>query len=674
MRPVVSVIIPVYNTESYLAQCLDSILGQSLTNIEIICIDDCSQDHSLQILTDYAKRDNRIRIRKLDHSGAGAARNIGIDMAIGKYLYFMDSDDICKHDLLQKVVACAEANSADIVVFNYYRYDNETKKSEPKQGLVKSKLPHNKLFFSHSDIPNDICNIVNPTPWNKLFLSTFIKREKLYFQELPTTNDITFATVSVAIAKKIVYLDDELLYYRVNTDGSITSRKRKNLDNVISAVLAVDRQLHKYPFYNQIRDSIRMFILNNLFVAQERYAGDENSAYYVEFAKQVDALLLSYPLFIGIKYDDVKNEKMYARIIQCQKRASGRNDYSFTPPIIVSLTSFPARIQTVHIAIRSLILQTKQPDKIILWLAKSEFPNGEADLPAILLGYKNIGLEIEWCEENIRPHKKYYYAMQKYPDAIIVTVDDDLIYDQHMLELLFWSYMRFPYAVSSMRTHYIVSDEEDNIASYSKWIKEYSGLVGIPSMRLFATSGAGTLFPPYCMSPELFNLQSIKSLCIDADDLWLKIMQVLVGTPVVLVAPNRPLHCISGTQEIALRKKNLILEQNDTQLHRILNSYDGRLVTSKVFRTTEAISDIEKQNDMLYPEFQNISQLKQQIDILESEICLLRKSWQYQIGNIITYFPVKAYRGIKCYRENGIRYTVMLLKKKLFSLRKKYFK
>ena len=670
-QPIVSVIIPVYNTEKYLCQCLDSIINQTLKNIEIICVDDGSTDGSLEILNDYSQRDSRLVVLHQQNLYAGTARNRGLENAKGKYVYFMDSDDYCDLQLLDHTVRCAEETNAEIVVFDYYRFCNTTGSKEYKAGLLKSLLPSKKEVFSYEDIPDEICSLVNPTPWNKLFLRDFIAANELHFLEIPTTNDITFATLSVMMAKRVSYIKEALIYYRTNLKNSVSSKKKDNINNVVTAVLSVDQQAQKLSHYAVIRNSIRKFIIRNLFLALERYAGGEDEASYVYLNQKIDAILFGYPLFIDLTSEDIGDEELFNQILLCKRRASERNDFTFTPRIIVSLTSFPARIEKVHLAICSIVQQTRKPDKILLWLAKEQFPNGERDLPKKLLDYQKVGLEIEWCEEDIRPHKKYFYTMQKYPYDIVITVDDDLLYNPRMIELLFLSYFKFPHAVSCMRAHLMTADKAGNIAKYSEWVKEYSGIVDKPSMSLFSTSGAGTLYPPFCMDQRVFDLNAIKTLCINADDLWLKIMQVLHDTPVVLVHPNEPLVYIEGTQAVSLREKNLYANENDVQLANILGQYDTKdqkscsCIAYKLFSEEIPLKNEKEHVGEGLAADKRCVLLTQRVEWAEKEIQLLRNSTSYKIGCCITWLPRKISRGIRCYRENGFHYTVSRIKEKI---------
>lgn len=142
MNHKVSVILPVYNGEKYLKQCLDSICSQTLKEIEILCVDDGSTDHTAEILADYAKKDERIRVIHQANAGAGAARNNGLRQASGEYLSFLDADDFFEPDMLERAYAKAKEEDAQIVVFasDQYREDLDDYR-EVKWTLRKEALP-----------------------------------------------------------------------------------------------------------------------------------------------------------------------------------------------------------------------------------------------------------------------------------------------------------------------------------------------------------------------------------------------------------------------------------------------------------------------------------------------------------------------------------------------------
>ena len=170
------------------------------------------------------------------------------------------------------------------------------------------------------------------------------------------------------------------------------------------------------------------------------------------------------------------------------------------PRIIVSMTSYPARINTVHLAIRSLLAQKVLPDKIVLWLCKSDFPNREADLPQSLRDVLWHDVEVRWVDDDLKPHKKYFWALQEFPDDYVITTDDDLLYRNTMVGDLLAAHEAHPHAIAAARTHLIMFNKDGSRTNYEDWIYEaphyHPALVGVPSMRIFATNWAGTLYPP----------------------------------------------------------------------------------------------------------------------------------------------------------------------------------
>ena len=174
INPLVSVILPVYNVQLYLRQCLDSIVNQTLENIEIIAVDDCSSDMSREILQEYAKKDIRVKLIVNDKRiGAAESRNIGFEKSTGNYVVFFDSDDYFDLNLLEKVYYKAIENNAELILWNYYTLDDETGE------IFGMQLP-----FYFSSIANQVCNVkvldegmINffPFPsWTRLLSREFI--------------------------------------------------------------------------------------------------------------------------------------------------------------------------------------------------------------------------------------------------------------------------------------------------------------------------------------------------------------------------------------------------------------------------------------------------------------------------------------------------------------------
>ena len=240
--------------------------------------------------------------------------------------------------------------------------------------------------------------------------------------------------------------------------------------------------------------------------------------------------------------------------------------------VIVSLTSYPGRINVVSLVIASMTRQTYKPDKIILYLSLKQFPDKK--IPFALRLQQRFGVDIIFVEDDIRAHKKYYYAMRDYPQDIIITLDDDLYFDRFLIESLMESYEKHPSVISASRIHTMRFYEDGLLRPYVKWKQNNPKFTTQPLMSHFATNGAGTLFPPNCMHPELFNIEHIKNFCLHADDVWLKIMQVMNNTPVILARPYKQLRTIGGSQQEALWVTNVTQGQNDVQIKNVLEIYN----------------------------------------------------------------------------------------------------
>lgn len=245
--------------------------------------------------------------------------------------------------------------------------------------------------------------------------------------------------------------------------------------------------------------------------------------------------------------------------------------------LVVSLTSYPARIGAVDAALQTIDRQTRPADEVVLWLAGEQFPGGEAELPQPLLDRIREGrLTLRWCRD-LKPHKKYYEAFRAYREDLVVTVDDDLRYSPTLLEDLYQSYLRHPKAVSAARTHLVILKEDGSPMPYRDWVKETDTCQDEPSMQLFATGGAGALYPPELFPETVFDEETILSCCPYADDLWLKAVELTADIPVVTARPYEELRYVPGTQAQGLYHANEGADQNDRQWQAISRWMDETL-------------------------------------------------------------------------------------------------
>lgn len=242
--------------------------------------------------------------------------------------------------------------------------------------------------------------------------------------------------------------------------------------------------------------------------------------------------------------------------------------------IVVSLTTIPKRVEAAALVIAIMLHQTVKPDVIVINLGVELF--GGVELPELLLNEEKLGVKINYCHD-LYCHTKYYHTITAYPDDIVITVDDDIIYSESLIEELYDSYQRFPNAVSAMRVHSITFNEDNSIAPYVKWNYCTADFYGKPSHKLLATGVGGVLYPPHLLPEETFNDEAFLRLSPKADDLWLKIMEIYNDIPVVNPRYQDRLRFIGTTQEIGLCYDNVSGGQNDVQFMKLMGEYNTAL-------------------------------------------------------------------------------------------------
>ena len=245
--------------------------------------------------------------------------------------------------------------------------------------------------------------------------------------------------------------------------------------------------------------------------------------------------------------------------------------------IIASLTSFPFRITTVHRVIESILNQTVRLDKIILYLADEQFP--EHNLPGniIELMRKRPEFEVRWWPHDIKSYKKLVPALIEFPDDLIVTFDDDILYPADIVERLIKKHREYPDAICGCRVK-LVTMKNGKIGPYREWHRYRTMRLlltgGYPKLRNMATTGGGTLFPPHSLHPEVIRDDIFMKLCPTTDDLWFWAMAVLNNTRTVPAGKYIKINMIQETQAEALANDNLRGKNlNDSNTEKILKSY-----------------------------------------------------------------------------------------------------
>jgi len=570
--PIISIIMPVYNSEKFLAQTIQSVRNQTFRDFELICVDDGSTDASVEHLREFMQEDDRITLLQQANAGAGAARNRGFAHSRGEYVIFLDSDDLFSNRLLEKLYQAISVNRCDVAACNFSRFDPQGNEKQ-FDGVYTKWIPKGLKVFSYRDLPDHIMRVINPVPWNKMYRSAFIREKGLKFDEISSTNDISFASVSVASAERVTYVTDSLIRYRIGHSGTITSGKSTKLENVKTAVLSALRQAEALPHADLIRRDIACFAVGNFLYALSNYVPDFSQKQAKEFYTLVHDTF-NQTLFDGVKPELLHHDKLYQDFRTVRKHDYETMKRLISKRLIVSFTTYPARVHLVPQVLESIEKQTRKADEVVLWLAREQFPGKEGDLPeSVRKLLEEKRLTLRWCDD-LKPHKKYFYALQEYTDDLVVTIDDDLLYSPHMLSSLYASYLLYPDAVSTVRAHLILVDEQQRILPYGCWIQETDACMHEPSMQLLATGGAGVLHPPGLYRKEMFDAAAIRENCLWADDLWLKAMQLVSDVPVVLARQFELLRYLPDSQENALQIRNVQQRQNDVQLERTIKWLD----------------------------------------------------------------------------------------------------
>lgn len=218
--PKISVIVPVYNVEQYLPECLESIVKQSLQDLEIICINDGSTDKSFEIIKQFAQKDSRIKIIDKPNSGYGDSLNKGIEAAQGEYIGIVESDDFIEPDMYEELYNIAKQNDCDIVKSDWYNFWTKTNTRE-KNGRINEYNNKPVNVFEHPEILT-----IQPTLWSAIYKKDLITNNDLKFLTTPGASyqDTSFSFKVLSLANKIIFTNKAYLYYRQdNVNSSINS-------------------------------------------------------------------------------------------------------------------------------------------------------------------------------------------------------------------------------------------------------------------------------------------------------------------------------------------------------------------------------------------------------------------------------------------------------------------
>jgi len=245
----VSVIIPVYNAQSYLRQSLTSVLAQTFGDFEVICVDDGSTDHSLDLLREFEAADERVKVLGQHNAGAGVARNRALKTATGEYLAFLDADDFFEPTMLEEMVAAAEAKETDVIICRASSYDDITHECALMDNSVKGL--EEGVTYASDDLQDVMFQYCIGWPWDKLFRRAFIVEHGLEFQALKSTNDAYFVFIALILAKRVALINRPLVNHRVGNANSIENRRGATWENAFLAADAIEQRLRDERLFEQ---------------------------------------------------------------------------------------------------------------------------------------------------------------------------------------------------------------------------------------------------------------------------------------------------------------------------------------------------------------------------------------------------------------------------------------
>lgn len=314
----VSIIVPCYNASKYLRESLDSIKKQKHSNIEVICVDDGSSDESVEIIRNEYPEFNLIQ---KEHSNAGDARNEGIALASGKYLLFLDADDIFDENLVSTMVNKIEKENADICICSCRGLDNVT--GEIRNDIEKLKVSYVEGLkaFKPEEIASYLFQITPGWPWDRIFSRKLIAESGIRFQSIALTNDAFFVNMISTFANKITYVDECLVTHRMNVSTSIEGRADSNWKCSFEMFYAEKKYLDEHEIYNLYEETFVNQVINYSNWAIERLV---NTTDYEEYYEMLQRLLKEIN-FTNLSEDFFHIPKLSERML----RVAGLSAWNF---------------------------------------------------------------------------------------------------------------------------------------------------------------------------------------------------------------------------------------------------------------------------------------------------------------------------------------------------------
>lgn len=553
-RMKISIITINYQNIDGLKKTMDSVLCQTFTDFEYIVVDGGSDDGAEDLLVDYQSRFGKMGISfhwvSEKDNGIYHAMNKGVNMAHGEYCNFLNSGDYyINNQVLEHVFE--EYNPHEILI-GFAK--TETRIIPPPQHISIG------FFYNHGSINHQAAFIrkellvKHPYDETKGLISSDYK----FFIEALLVDNCSYRPIDTMV----VYFDSNGISSQTGILEKIRKEQTKALELHYNAAELGDMPSLKYEQYKLVKWStclvdkvVKWHKILSLKTYNTNLRVNRNPSKALLFRRMIRT--------------NLRKIKWYFQVGQTIK-GSAITAIQRDVPVIISLTSYPARMNSIMYTLRSLMTQTVKPDKIILWLTEGQYPRREAGVPLEILNLRKYGLTIGWYDRPIRSYTKLIPALQQYPDAIIVTADDDIQYRKDWLEGLYNAYLKEPKMVHCYCSHR-VSIKDGKFLPYNLWqhviqdSKSYDNLLmGV----------GGVLYPPHSLYVDVVKEELFMQYAPTADDLWIWAMVVMNKIKINVIC-NRNSITIPVPEvnnEFALYNENSI-GKNDEQLIQIVEHY-----------------------------------------------------------------------------------------------------
>lgn len=331
----ISIIIPIYNGEKYLSQCLESLINQTLKDIEIICVNDGSTDNSLKILEEYAKKDKRIKIINKKNAGLGAARNTGMKYANGDYIGFVDSDDWVDRNMFKKLYIKAKSHNIDIVMCPVCIYDDNVQKGNYDYSYFNLDCfneDFNNLIFDYQKTKDFFFRIC-VTAYNKIYRTEFLKNIGVKFPEGIIFEDNPFFYKTFLRAKQVAIIRDFLYFYRGQRADSIISNADFKYFDIIKSHNLTKKIILSDPHYDDLKIDLFNYVIRSIFNRYFQVSEKYKNNFFEIIKKDFENMALKYDeidalnTFSKNKFNNVMNSDSYKEFELLEKNYDLEQQY-----------------------------------------------------------------------------------------------------------------------------------------------------------------------------------------------------------------------------------------------------------------------------------------------------------------------------------------------------------